>query len=73
MPETEAIDRLYLELSQFTKAKTAREIALEGLIARSHDWICQTIELSAEEGTSIDSLADNGPKLLADLLAALKS
>jgi hypothetical protein len=27
--ETETIDKLYLELSQFTKAKTAREIKLQ--------------------------------------------
>lgn len=27
--ETETIDKLYLELSQFTKAKTGRELALE--------------------------------------------
>lgn len=27
--DTETIDRLYLELSQFTQAKTARELALE--------------------------------------------
>jgi hypothetical protein len=27
--DTEAIDRLFLELSQFTKAKTKRELALE--------------------------------------------
>lgn len=27
--ETETIDRLFLELSQFTKAKTGRELVLE--------------------------------------------
>lgn len=30
--ETHSIDRLYLELSQFTKAKTAREISLEAAL-----------------------------------------
>jgi hypothetical protein len=31
--ETETIDKLFLELSQFTKAKTAREISLETQLA----------------------------------------
>ena len=30
--ETETIDRLYLELSQFTKARTKREMQLEELL-----------------------------------------
>lgn len=30
--ETESIDRLYLELSQFTKARTKRELQLEQLL-----------------------------------------
>ena len=30
--ETESIDRLYLELSQFTKAKTKRDLQLEQLL-----------------------------------------
>lgn len=34
MPETEAIDRLFLELSQFAQAKTAREIAMENALRR---------------------------------------
>lgn len=42
--ETESIDRLFLELSQFTKAKTAREIKLEAMIRRiatSGSWEAQ--------------------------------
>ena len=35
--ETAAIDRLYLELSQFTKAKTAREINLERRVQALRD------------------------------------
>jgi hypothetical protein len=31
--KTEHIDKLFLELSQFTKAKTARELALEARLA----------------------------------------
>ena len=30
--ETETIDRLFLELSQFTRAKTAREMQLDDLL-----------------------------------------
>ena len=32
--QTETIDRLFLELSQFTKATTAKELALKGKLAR---------------------------------------
>ena len=42
--ETESIDRLFLELSQFTKAKTARELRLEGMIrkiAEAGSWEAQ--------------------------------
>ena len=40
-PETTAIETLFLELSQFTKAKTARELRLEALIreiAKASSW-----------------------------------
>ena len=33
--ETEAIDKLFLELSQITKAKTQREIALEKMVEKA--------------------------------------
>lgn len=69
MPTTEAIDRLYLELSQFTKAKTAREIALEALIKRSWEWIDRTI---AQESLSTLRVGA-GDRLKTDLLAALKA
>lgn len=42
--QTEMIDKLYLELSQFTKAKTRREMELESLIAR----LCETGERLAD-------------------------
>lgn len=38
--ELEAINRLYLELSQFATAKTAREIELEDLLTSAR-CICQ--------------------------------
>jgi hypothetical protein len=37
MIETEMIDKLYLELSQVTRAKTAREIELERIIRRQKE------------------------------------
>lgn len=36
MMELEAINKLYLELSQFTTAKTARELELEDLLISAH-------------------------------------
>lgn len=36
MTELETINRLYLELSQFATAKTARELALEDLLRSAH-------------------------------------
>lgn len=38
MTDTETIDRLFLELSQFTKAKTGRELELERDAAR-YRWL----------------------------------
>lgn len=37
--QTENLDRLYLEWSQFTKARTARELALEAEVARLSEYI----------------------------------
>lgn len=39
MPETEAIDRLFLELSQFTNATTAKERDLEAQLARARKCV----------------------------------
>lgn len=36
--DTETIDRLFLELSQFTKAKTNREIELENIRDQQLQW-----------------------------------
>jgi adenosine deaminase len=44
--ETETIDKLFLELSQVTKAKTERELALEKSLKRqleSHDSIAMVL------------------------------
>lgn len=50
--ETEVIDKLFLELSQVTKAKTARELALEKALTRqmqSHASICLVLTEGATE------------------------
>ena len=41
MVETETIDRLFLELSQFTNAKTKRELELESCVRQDADEISQ--------------------------------
>ena len=40
--DTETLDKLFLELSQFTKAKTAREIELENLVEQLCNDLNQT-------------------------------
>lgn len=40
--ETETIDRLYLELSQVTKARTGRELIMEDLLRRGLDLPSRT-------------------------------
>lgn len=44
--ELETINKLYLELSQFATAKTARELALEDLLRSAH-----AIAMRGGEGT----------------------
>lgn len=51
--ETEAIDRLYLELSQFTAAKTGRELRLESLVTQ----LLQGIERWAADDDGVHSAA----------------
>lgn len=36
--ETETLDKLYLEWSQFTKARTSREIAMADMLDRCEWW-----------------------------------
>jgi hypothetical protein len=38
-PDTETIDHLFLELSQFTQATTAKELALQGEVQKLMDVI----------------------------------
>ena len=37
-PQTETLDKLYLEWSNFTGAKTARELQLEAQLAAVREW-----------------------------------
>ncbi len=45
MPDTETIDRLFLELSQFTKSTTEKEISLTALAHKRH---LKIVELEEE-------------------------
>lgn len=40
---TETLDKMYLEWSQFTKAKTARELMLESLLRDALTQLCRTL------------------------------
>jgi len=48
MTDTETIDRLFLELSQFTRAKTARDIRHEQVIARVTKGLNDIVEIAQE-------------------------
>lgn len=57
MSETETIDKLFLELSQVSKAKTGRELALEkslarveGMIKRLRDTLKDTMDRTEDHG-----------------------
>jgi len=39
--ETQYIDKIFLELSQFTKSKTDRELELEELLKLANESICK--------------------------------
>lgn len=76
--DTETIDRLYLELSQFTGAKTNREMMLER-IARAadafEDWLGKNSGTTADWPIKIKADKDGAneiSKLLNDLAIALK-
>ena len=63
-PETETLDKLYLEWSQFTQAKTAREIQLQARLdaVRNHayagtslSWRMQRIKKALGENKESDT------------------
>ncbi|RWD00136.1 MAG: hypothetical protein EOS58_30615 [Mesorhizobium sp.] len=39
MAETETLDKIYLEWSQFTKARTSRELAMADMLDRCEWWL----------------------------------
>lgn len=47
---TETIDKLFLELSQITQAKTAREMALESALMEANGILRSTSEIAKREG-----------------------
>ncbi len=49
---TEAIDKLFLELSQFTQAKTARELRYEALLKRCIN-ACNVVPAKMRNGEHI--------------------
>jgi hypothetical protein len=71
-PDTEAIDRLFLELSQFTNARTAKEIKLERDVATWRATVnAQTLDLKEERAQRIKAeeragRADVTERMLAD-------
>jgi hypothetical protein len=48
--ETEVIDRLYLELSQVTKAKTNRELLLENNLKEANELLRSCYSIAERKG-----------------------
>jgi len=61
--ETETIDKLFLELSQFSKAKTGREIQLEKRVELLTDLLASARAIAERQG------ADTMWRRFADRLA----
>ena len=57
-PATEAIDRLYLELSQFTRATTGREVELMKKAEDLRDTCCKMVEELATLRKQLSDQAD---------------
>lgn len=69
--ETEQIDKLYLELSQFTKATTAREIALRDAL-QAAEKKCAALQMIAHEAIQqICPVPDDKPSPLLTAREAL--
>ena len=67
--ETESIDRLFLELSQFTQATTAKELALNEELKRTTERL-ERIADAAKKVTTC--MASQVPTYLEDLEKALE-
>ena len=58
MKDTETLDRLYLEWSQFTRAKTGRELLLEAGIERLTAALQQIVDQYHDDGCSSQHLTE---------------
>lgn len=54
MIETETIDKLYLELSQFTKAKTSTELWLQERVSLLEDLLTSAHTIAKRDGENTD-------------------
>ncbi len=52
--ETESIDRLFLELSQFTRAKTAKEVHVESMLRRANDVLRSAMSIATRNGECVN-------------------
>lgn len=52
--ETETVDRLFLELSQFTRAKTAKEVHLETMLRRANDVLRSAMSIAKRNGECVN-------------------
>lgn len=66
MKNTETIDKIFLELSQFTKAKTKNEIRLEKQNKKLFDFIF-CIAFCDEEAITVSEIIDKCRKLQSDI------
>lgn len=72
-PDTETIDRIFLELSQFTTATTAKEIAMQSGIGEARQAameLCWEIEKlpASEQQTKVSIQASDLVRQLNELL-----
>jgi len=52
--DTETVDRLFLELSQFTRAKTAKEVHLETMLKRANDVLRSAMSITNRNGECVN-------------------
>jgi hypothetical protein len=73
--DTEVIDRLYLELSQVTKAKTNRELLLEQSLRESNELLrsCHAISERKGENTNWEFIRKALSKVLYNHLPIINS
>lgn len=70
---TETIDKLYLEWSQFTQARTARELRLAALLQRCEEALQQNdLDESKPHDGSLAGVCDRC-RLVLDIVAELGS